>query len=79
MTREIGMNCWPCGNPRGCDAQFNIELKHGESYRTAFKRLDREAGEAGWCIGHFDGQGFYVCADHTTCVWDPIRLNLRES
>jgi hypothetical protein len=75
MVREIGMNCWPYGNPRGCDAQFNITLKRGERREDADKRLEREAGEAGWCIGHYDAQGFYVCPDHKTCIYDPVPLN----
>lgn len=74
MATEIGMSCWPTGNPRGCDAQFNITLKRGETRSHGNRRLEREAGAAGWCIGHWDGQGFFVCPDHKDSVWDAIPL-----
>jgi len=75
MAREIGMSCWPGGDPRGCDAQFSITLQRGERGAMADKRLEREAGNAGWCIGHFDGQGFFVCPEHKATVWDAIPLS----
>ena len=74
MAREIGMSCWPSGDRKGCGEQFNITLRRYERSVTAYKRLEAEAGAAGWCIGHFDGQGFYVCPDHRNTVYDPIRL-----
>jgi hypothetical protein len=77
--REIGISCWPWGNRRACDAQFNIVLKRGERRLAANKRLHRQAGRAGWCIGHADGQGYYVCPDHKDCVWGATRLNAGEA
>jgi hypothetical protein len=28
------------------------------------------AGERGWCIGHFEGQGEIVCPDCREAVWE---------
>lgn len=70
MAREIGLSCWPTGHRRGCDAQFSITQQRCETDDEAEKRMEREAGQAGWCIGHWDGQGYFVCPDHKDSVWN---------
>jgi hypothetical protein len=54
-----GFSCWQCRE------QFN-----GEEDEMAGSVADR-AGMAGWCLGHADGQGHYVCPDHKECVNEP--------
>lgn len=76
QPREIGMSCWPWGNRKGCDAQFNITQKPGETDEELERRLGNEAGKAGWCIGlSDDAQAYYVCPEHKNCVFAPVRLN----
>jgi hypothetical protein len=76
--KTIGLTCWPGGDSsfRNRCVSFDIEQKVGESDRDASDRLHREAGEAGWVIGHMEGQGYYACPDHAENLWDPIRLNV---
>ena len=74
MSREIGMSCWPTGDRRACDEQFNITVDDNCDPIAAYARLEQEAGKAGWCIGHWDGQGYYVCPDHKDSVWNPRSL-----
>lgn len=72
----IGICCWPTGDRKGCNKSFDIEVSDADYKSGAgYKRLDQEAGDAGWCIGHWDGNGYYVCPDHKDSVWDasPLR------
>lgn len=67
----IGLSCWPTGDRRGCDKQFDIKVTQAE-YKSGegSRRLEAEAGRAGWCIGHWDGAGYFVCPEHKDSVWD---------
>lgn len=68
MTRgyPIGFQCF------GCKKQIETPFEP-----PFYDDAEAYAGDRGWCIGHWDGQGEYVCEDCHPAVWDPIPLNLR--
>lgn len=41
-----------------------------------YDKADAFAGSHGWHIGHWDGQGQYVCGDCKDTIWDAIPLNI---
>lgn len=58
---------------RRCDAKFE-----GPKRRTIHARNEacmEAAGQAGWVIGHIDGQAHYACPDHANQLWEPIVLH----
>ena len=66
-----GFSCW------NCREALNFDDLTGDDWREAENR----AGRAGWCIGHFDGQGQIVCPDCRQSVWEPTSLetNIRPA
>lgn len=66
----IGLTCW-----RRCGETFAFEIPKGMKRGVAERKMEQEAGKAGWVIGHFEGQGHYACPNCRDTVWDPIPLN----
>lgn len=77
-----GFTCWGgSDSPRGCGNSIEFEdrdcedivplLSYGVSEHDAANLL---AGLAGWCIGHWDGQGHIVCPECREAVWDASPL-----
>jgi hypothetical protein len=65
----IGLTCW-----QRCGATFEFKIPKSMHRKKADLLMEQAAGEVGWVIGHFDGQGQYACPDHKNTVWDPISL-----
>lgn len=59
-----GVSCFVC--------RYQFNGTEGEPQAA----VERRASDAGWCIGHLDGQGHIVCPDHRECVWDASSLCL---
>lgn len=78
MERIISMTCWPCGDSNRPCISFDLKLKKGEHKYgrrgEGYDRLDREASDAGWVIGHINGQSYYACPDHAGTLFDPVSL-----
>lgn len=55
--------CYTCWN---CEAESTPAKTSDEADVNAFKE--------GWCIGHHDGQGHYVCPDCKDAVFDAVPL-----
>jgi len=77
-AKRIGFTCWPAGDSAHPCKSFDITLAKGERAigrrGQGYDRLHKEAGEAGWVIGHMDGQSYYACPDHADTLYDPIVL-----
>ncbi len=54
-----------------CRASFNRESDGSDQ---SLDEIEQAAGEAGWVIGLFDGQGHYACPDHAAALYDPCKL-----
>jgi len=61
--RDVNMvSCWPSGNTSECE-----RLVIGDYEAVA---------EAGWSMGHYDGETYAVCPAHRESVWDPREIEL---
>lgn len=65
---SYGISCWPSGDHNAC--RNHIEAAEGEDVDA----LQGRAGREGWCLGHWDGQAYYVCPEHRDSVWDALPL-----
>lgn len=70
--RVIGLSCWQRDN--GCRNHFDYTVPRGMKDAEAFDVMEGLAGDAGWVIGHHDGQGHYACPDDAASLFDPCRL-----
>jgi len=63
-----GLTCSEC--------RANIDIEVPEKYDPVLvsRQIHFLAGMEGWCIGHWDGQGEYVCSGCKAAVWDPVCL-----
>ncbi len=57
--REYGFTCFSCRE------MFNHSYEQPD-----YDDLENRAGAAGWCIGHWDGQGQIVCGNCRESIWD---------
>lgn len=57
---------WTCF---GCQHSLDILVPEDYLLRN-HEAIDAHLRDAGWGIGHFDGQGQFVCPCCYDCVWD---------
>jgi hypothetical protein len=63
-VRPVGFTCFSCREV------LDFECAIGDE--------DDIAGAKGWLIGHWEGQGQYVCSNCTTAVWDALPLGSED-
>lgn len=62
--RSVGFTCFSCREV------LDFECPIGDE--------DDIAGAKGWLIGHWDGNGQYVCPECKTAIWDALPLGTEE-
>jgi hypothetical protein len=63
-VRHVGFTCF------SCHEVIDFECPIGDE--------DDMAGYKGWMIGHWDGQGQYVCPNCTGAIWEAMPLGTEE-
>ncbi|MCS4088743.1 hypothetical protein [Rhizobium sp. BK176] len=62
--RSVGFSCFSCREV------LDFECAVGDE--------DDIAGAKGWMIGHWEGQGQYVCPNCPTAIWEALPLGTEE-
>ncbi|MBY3155337.1 hypothetical protein HFO56_23725 [Rhizobium laguerreae] len=63
-VRQVGYTCFGCREV----LDFECAVGHDDDY----------AGARGWLIGHWEGNGQYVCQNCEDAIWDALPLGSEE-
>jgi len=63
-----------CHRYTDCGEEFSFQ-GDPDNDPDAFWKMEDAAGEAGWVIGHLDGQGHYAGPNCRDTIWQPMKLS----